>query len=818
MSTSNRRPSNHFRLCTHSAVSRAARPIAALLCPELLESRRLLSSVAGTVFWDANDNALRDQEESVLSTRTVFYDTNFNGSLDAGEVSGVSDSTGAYYLQNLPDSTCGNVRVVTEAGWRLSAPTDWGQFIDTYTPTDYTGKDLGITDRGRVTGTLFNDADDDGIKDSGEGGLANWTVWIESDWNGILDAGERTEVTDGSGYYRFNNLAANTSYAVRAVPQSGWRMTTPESGYQYVSFWEDLLQTGKDFGLTDRGKVTGTLFNDADDDGIKDSGEGGLASWTVWADSNWNSIPDTGERSDVTDSSGFYELNNITPTCHNIRAVPQSGWRMTTPTNGYHFVYLSAGDLQTGKDFGVTQRGRISGSVFSDANFDGVRNGPDLGRPNQVVYLDADDDAVLDPDELQTTTDVDGKYSIGNLSTGMTYNARVVPHSAWAAYEPIGNLLNVTLASSGAHGSASFSQVRALPAPMNLAATRVSSTRIDLSWSDVSGGETGFRVEASLNGGAYSQIAQIGADSQSYSATNLQSDGNYRFRVAAYDANGNSYYSKTANADAPAAPTNFQSRVTSTDVELTWGAVSGAAKYYLFKSTSPDTPPSYVYATVTGTTYTLTAAANGPVAYWIIWAVGSGTGAAAPSSGDGPQIRVVPPTTAGTMVISAPFAQPSYALATRDPTDAHPYSVENYIKSSVGVSKFKPEWGTLTGASAELDWRLMVTTEFSGTENLNMVVSAKVGYANETPDSVPDAEVGSVVVGIPQAIWGAPIHNRAGSLDDITLDNPASGYGVNEIEVWTNASAYVSSPEDGEASISGFFVGFYSVTYQFTTP
>ncbi len=88
-------------------------------------------------------------------------------------------------------------------------------------------------------------------------------------------------------------------------------------------------------------------------------------------------------------------------------------------------------------------------------------------------------------------------------------------------------------------------------APSNLQATRVSSTRIDLSWQDNTGDENEFRIERSPDGTTgWQQIAAVGADVTSYSSTGLSCNTPYYYRVAAYRSldSGLSPYSNTANA------------------------------------------------------------------------------------------------------------------------------------------------------------------------------------------------------------------------------------------------------------------------------
>jgi hypothetical protein len=46
-------------------------------------------------------------------------------------------------------------------------------------------------------------------------------------------------------------------------------------------------------------------------------------------------------------------------------------------------------------------------------------------------------------------------------------------------------------------------------APTNLTLTVVSSSQINLSWSDNSDNETGFKIERKIEGGSYSEIVKL---------------------------------------------------------------------------------------------------------------------------------------------------------------------------------------------------------------------------------------------------------------------------------------------------------------------
>jgi hypothetical protein len=92
-------------------------------------------------------------------------------------------------------------------------------------------------------------------------------------------------------------------------------------------------------------------------------------------------------------------------------------------------------------------------------------------------------------------------------------------------------------------------------APSGLAATAASSSQINLTWADNSNNEAGFKVERSTDGTNFSQVATVGANVTSYSATGLSPSTAYTFRVRATNAGGDSAFSNVASATTSAATT-----------------------------------------------------------------------------------------------------------------------------------------------------------------------------------------------------------------------------------------------------------------------
>ena len=79
-------------------------------------------------------------------------------------------------------------------------------------------------------------------------------------------------------------------------------------------------------------------------------------------------------------------------------------------------------------------------------------------------------------------------------------------------------------------------------APTGLTYTKRSGGRIQLYWTDSSNNETGFAIERSPDGQAYSQIATVAENVSTYIDTSPGSTQIVFYRVRAFNLAGNSAY------------------------------------------------------------------------------------------------------------------------------------------------------------------------------------------------------------------------------------------------------------------------------------
>ncbi len=112
-----------------------------------------------------------------------------------------------------------------------------------------------------------------------------------------------------------------------------------------------------------------------------------------------------------------------------------------------------------------------------------------------------------------------------------------------------------------------------LAAPTDLNATAVSSSQVDLSWTDNSSSEDGFSIERKEGAaGTWAEIATVGADVTTYQDTGLEAETTYYYRIRAYKGTQYSDYSNEASDTTElAAPTDLDATVVWEDqIDLSW--------------------------------------------------------------------------------------------------------------------------------------------------------------------------------------------------------------------------------------------------------
>jgi probable HAF family extracellular repeat protein len=98
--------------------------------------------------------------------------------------------------------------------------------------------------------------------------------------------------------------------------------------------------------------ISGSVFNDVNHDGVRESGEGPRAGVRVYVDLNHNGAYDVGEPTAITNSAGDYAIFGLNGGTYVVRMATPSGWFQTAPANSAATISLDAGDNRMLAPFG----------------------------------------------------------------------------------------------------------------------------------------------------------------------------------------------------------------------------------------------------------------------------------------------------------------------------------------------------------------------------------------------------------------------------------------------------------------------------------
>lgn len=303
--------------------------------------------------------------------------------------------------------------------------------------------DLFVTADGAVTvwsntlsGFVFVDRANDGVRDPGDPGIPDVTVTLVGTDNlGFpvnLDA-----VTAGDGGYTFTGLRPGDYRIVETQP-AGYLDGIDSVGTQGGTAgddWIDVLLpaggatvgTENNFGELQPARVSGLVFDDRNNNGLADPGEAGIAHVAAYL----TGIDDRGhtvELTVTTDLFGVFQFDSLRPGTYTL-AVPQpAGWLDGQDTVGLQGgtlgddmildFTLAPGDEGTGNLFGELQPASISGTVYEDLNNNGAHDPGEAGIGDVLVTLRGTDDRGQSVDR-EVTTSADGQFLFADLRPGV---------------------------------------------------------------------------------------------------------------------------------------------------------------------------------------------------------------------------------------------------------------------------------------------------------------------------------------------------------------------------------------------------------------
>jgi titin len=185
----------------------------------------------------------------------------------------------------------------------------------------------------------------------------------------------------------------------------------------------------------------------------------------------------------------------------------------------------------------------------------------------------------------------------GNWTTAGTVAAGVTTFTDTGLQDATAYAYRVV--ATNASGDSAPSAPRTVPtlpaAPSGLTATAVSSTEIDLAWTDHSAAASFYAIEQSPDGTTWHQVGTVGNTSTSFVAPGpFAGTTTYSFRVRAYALTGGySTYTTPASANTPAFPGQpvlaSATAVSDASVTLTWTDPAGETGFRVERSSDGGT-------------------------------------------------------------------------------------------------------------------------------------------------------------------------------------------------------------------------------------
>ncbi len=246
-----------------------------------------------------------------------------------------------------------------------------------------------------IEGTHWNDLNLDGVMDAGEPGLEGWNVQLVDPDSRVVLA---STTTDADGGYRFDQLLAGP-FDIVSSTRPGWAQSLPVAGSYTVNLTSGQVLADTNFGSYEYAELSGQVFDDANGDGVLDTGEPGLDGWVVQlVDAETKQVVesvitasvdlDLNGQIDPHLEQGLYEFVDITPGDYEVRVVVADSWSQTSPAQESVEVGLTNGQVLSDMDFGFDAvPGSIDGLVFSDIDGDGLRGPSEEGTDGIIIEL-----------------------------------------------------------------------------------------------------------------------------------------------------------------------------------------------------------------------------------------------------------------------------------------------------------------------------------------------------------------------------------------------------------------------------------------------
>ena len=272
---------------------------------------------------------------------------------------------------------------------------------------------LTAAQSGTIGDTVYNDANNNNVQDTGEQGISGVIVRLTRPDGTTVDSSS----TGADGRYQFADLQFGDYRVAVTNPPAGFTATQTQPNPITVNAQNPNIVTA-DFGFTQQAAQSGTIgdtvYNDANNNNVQDAGEQGISGVIVRL-----TRPDgTTVDSSPTGADGRYQFAELQFGDYRVAVTnPPAGFTATQTQPNPITVNAQNPNIVTA-DFGFTQQaantGTISGRLFNTNN-----NNAGLGGIT-VQLVDSSGNVIR-----TEQTDTNGSYSFRDVPLGNNYTVRV---------------------------------------------------------------------------------------------------------------------------------------------------------------------------------------------------------------------------------------------------------------------------------------------------------------------------------------------------------------------------------------------------------
>ncbi|MBI1927242.1 carboxypeptidase regulatory-like domain-containing protein [Candidatus Poribacteria bacterium] len=409
----------------------------------------LKASIGDFVWDDLNANGIQDSGEPGIAGVTVNLYTSSNVFVDttttaSGGIYGFTNLVpGDYFVEFLPP-----------AGFVFSPQDQGGDDTKDSDANPTTGRtasvtlasgennltlDAGLFRQASLAGYVYVDANNNGVKEFGEVPIPGATVTL----TGTDDLGNSVSLsttTDASGFYSFTNLRPGT-YVITETQPAGYLDgkdtigtpggTTGNDVFSNIVLGAGVNGVNNNFGELLPASLAGNVYSDANNDGIFQGTESGIANVLVTL-TGTDDLGNPVSLTTTTASDGSYSFGNLRPGTYVITETQPAGYLDgkdtigtpggTTGNDVFNNIVLAAGINGVNNNFGELLAASLGDRVWFDLDADGIQ---DTNETDGVQGVTVNLYDGMGGFVTSTTTNASGIYSFTNLTPG-TYSVEFV--------------------------------------------------------------------------------------------------------------------------------------------------------------------------------------------------------------------------------------------------------------------------------------------------------------------------------------------------------------------------------------------------------